>query len=354
MRAAVWHGRGDVRVQDWPEPYASGRDVKIRVQWCGICGSDLHEYSQGPFLIPVDRPHPLTAARAPLVLGHEFAGDVVAVGDAVDGFRAGDRVAVHACLVCGTCYWCRRGQTNFCLQLGSTGLTRDGGFAEYALVPDYACFNLPASVPFEHGAFVEPLAVAIHAVRRAAVGLGTTVVVIGAGPIGLLVLQVTRAAGAARVWVAETVESRRLTAARLGATDVFDPTRINVGRAVHDLTGGIRADVAFDCAGGRDTLALALAATRRGGKIVNVAVPKPEAFPFDRMLLHEKDLLMSYAYVDEAPAAVELLADGRVDCGPMITGRIPLEGLVDQGFEGILGGRGEHVKILVSPLQART
>jgi (R,R)-butanediol dehydrogenase/meso-butanediol dehydrogenase/diacetyl reductase len=350
MKAAVWHGRSDLRVQEWAEPRAAGRDVKIRVHWCGICGSDLHEFSQGPFLIPVERPHPLTAARAPLVLGHEFAGEVVAVGERVQGFGVGDRVAVHACLVCGTCYWCRRGQINFCLQLGSTGLTRDGGFAEFALVPDYACFRLPPSVPFEHGAFVEPLAVAVHAVRRAAVGLGSTVVVIGAGPVGLLVLQVARAAGAARVWVAETVERRRRTARGLGAADVFDPTQVNVGKAVHELTEGLRADVAFDCAGGRDTLSLALAATRRGGKIVNVAVPKAQSLALDRMLLHEKDLLMSYAYVDEAPAAVELLADGRVDCAPLITGRIGLEAVVDQGFETLLRDRGEHVKILVTPL----
>ena len=349
MKAAVWYGRQDLRVVDWPEPRVREKAVKVRVKWCGICGSDVNEYASGPFTIPVGRVHPLTGRQAPLVLGHEFSGDVVEVGPGVEKIRPGDRIAVLAYLYCGKCYWCLRGQFSYCLILGSTGLCEDGGFAEYVVLPEYACFQMPESVSYEAGTLVEPLTVAVHACRRGDIKLGTSTVIIGLGPVGLLVLQAAKAAGANPIWGVEKAKSRLDLGLKLGATEVFDPDKIDVGKSVQERTNGMRADVAFDCAGGKGTLRLANSVTRRGGKIVNVALPREEAFPFDRFFVHEKELLASYAYTDEAPTALSLLAKGKVDASSMITGKILLEEILEKGIRPLLDGPGERVKVLVSP-----
>ncbi len=349
MRAAVWYGRKDVRIEDRPEPKVTPGKVKIRVKWCGICGSDVYEYSDGPFIIPTQNPHPLTGKMAPIILGHEFSGEAIEVGEGVTHIRPGDPVGVHACIVCNDCYWCKKGITNFCLRLGSTGLCDDGGFAEYVLVPGYACFRLPQGVSYEAGSFVEPICVAIHASKRGRIEPGSIVAVIGTGPIGLLVLQAAKAAGASKIYGIEKLPKRRELAKILGATEVFDPGAVDVGKEIHKRTEGIRVDVAFDCAGGPATLTTAFTLTRRGGKIVNVALPKVETFPFDRLFLHEKDIITSYAYVDEAPTAVGYLGDGRMKCESMITKKIKLQDLVQEGFHTLMRGAEDQVKILVSP-----
>ena len=155
MKAAIWYKKGDIRIEDIPEPKPGVGQVKVRIKACGICGSDLHEYTDGPFIIP-SKPHPLTGREGgPVVLGHEFSAEVVEVGDQVEQFIPGDRVTMSALIVCGTCHYCRRGAYNMCLKLGSTGFAADGGFAEYAVVPYYALYKLPDSVTDDMGAFVE-------------------------------------------------------------------------------------------------------------------------------------------------------------------------------------------------------
>jgi len=348
MKAAVWYGKNDVRIEERPEPQVPEGKVKIRVKWCGICGSDVYEYANGPFIIPTTKPHPLTGKMAPIILGHEFSGDAIEVGKGVPHINPGDRVGLHACIICNDCYWCKKGAVNFCMRLGSTGLCDDGGFAEYAVIPGYACYKLPDSVSYEAGSFVEPISVAIHAIKRAQLRPGDTVAIIGTGPIGLLVLQAARAAGAGQVYAVEKIPRRREVAKVVGATEVFDPDTVDPGKEIHRRTEGIRADIAFECAGGRATLTMAHSLTRRGGKIVNVALPKAEAFPFDRIFLHEKDIIMSYAYVDEAPTAIAYLNDGRIKCDPLVTGKIQLKDLIKEGFHRLMAGE-NHIKILVSP-----
>jgi len=235
MKAAIWYKKGDIRIEDIPEPKPGAGQVKARIKACGVCGSDLHEYTDGPFIIP-SKPHPLTGREGgPVVLGHEFSAEVVEVGDQVEQFIPGDRVTMSALIVCGTCHYCRRGAYNMCLKLGSTGFAADGGFAEYAVVPYYALYKLPDSVTDDMGAFVEPLAVAIRAVKRSRMNIGNSVAVIGAGPIGLLVMQVCLAGGASQVFVVEPMEARRELAKKLGATEVFDPKESDPGKAVAEL-----------------------------------------------------------------------------------------------------------------------
>ncbi len=199
MTAAVWHGRKDIRLEQVPLPGAPQPGwVQIRVHWCGICGSDLHEYLAGPVFIPVDAPHPLTGIKGQCILGHEFCGEIVATGDGVEGYAPGDKVAADACQHCGQCRFCKTGQYNLCEKLAFTGLMNNGAFAELVNVPAELLYRLPEGFPLEAGALIEPLAVGMHAVKKAGSLLGETVVVVGAGTIGLCTIMCAKPPAPAR------------------------------------------------------------------------------------------------------------------------------------------------------------
>ena len=180
MKAAVWYGKEDIRYEDYPEPAISNDDqVKIRIKWCGICGTDVHEYRDGPLMIPKS-PHPLTGhCGGPLILGHEYSGDVVEVGKGVTRVKVADRVTVNPLIYCGECHYCRRGKYNMCLKLATQGLAYDGAFAEYTVVEERMIVPLPDGMSYEEGAFAEPMAVAIRAVRRSRITVGDSVAVVG-------------------------------------------------------------------------------------------------------------------------------------------------------------------------------
>lgn len=350
MKAAVWYAKGDVRIESVPDPAPAAGQVKVRIKACGICGSDLHEFREGPFIIP-SRPHPLTNRQGgPVILGHEFSAEVVEPGVRVTRFKAGDRVTMNALILCGECPYCRRGAYNMCLKLGSIGFAADGGFAEYAVLPDYSLYHLPASISDDRGSFAEPLAVAVRAVKRSRMQIGDVVVVVGAGPIGLLVLQVCRAAGASRVFVVEPMKARRELAAKLGAAAAFDPGDGDPGKTISDLTDGLRADIAFDCVGNQSAFDTAIKVTGRRGIICVAGLSlKPVQVPFMRLWGHEKEITFSSGYENEFPAALGLLADGRVDVESLISARIELADLVEKGFNPLIRETDRHVKILVYP-----
>lgn len=350
MKAAVWYAQKDIRIQDVPDPQPGPGQVKLRIRVCGICGSDLHEYRDGPFIIPT-KPHPITGrCGGPVILGHEFSAEVVSPGPGVSGFGEGERVTMNALIVCGQCHYCRIGAFNMCLKLGSTGFAADGGFAEYAVVPDYSLHRLPDTVSDDMGAFVEPLAVAVRAVKRSRLSIGETVAVIGAGPIGLLVMQVCRAAGARQVFVVEPMAARRELAARLGATAVIDPRQIDPGKFIAERTENFRADIALDCVGNQAAFDTALKATGRRGRICVAGLSlKPIEVPFIRLWGHEKEITFSTGYEDEFPAAIALLADGRIDIAPLISARIGIDGFVSEGILPLVEQAERYVKILVYP-----
>jgi (R,R)-butanediol dehydrogenase/meso-butanediol dehydrogenase/diacetyl reductase len=209
---------------------------------------------------------------------------------------------------------------------------------------------LPPDVSDEVGAAVEPLAVAVHARRRAGLVGGERVVIVGAGPIGLLVLQVARVCGAAWVAVLEPRAARRGLAQALGADAVIDPTAADAARAVDQLTEGARADVVFECVGSAAAVQTAVRAAGKGGRVVLVGLtPEPVTVNALQLLAHEKEILGSSAYVDEFPEAIALLAAGRVRVEPLITGRVALEGAVEEGLVALLRPDADHVKILVTP-----
>jgi (R,R)-butanediol dehydrogenase/meso-butanediol dehydrogenase/diacetyl reductase len=351
MKAARFHGPGDIRIDDVPEPTPGPGQVQVAVDWCGICGTDLHEYLEGPiFIPPKGSPHPITGAELPVVMGHEFAGVVSAVGSGVSGVAEGDKVAVEPYYVCGECSACAAGRYNICRKLGFIGLAGpDGGFAEKCVV-DQRWIHPLGDLPTDVGALVEPLAVAYHAVRLSAIKPGGTAVVFGAGPIGLVTAASLKAVGAGQVISVEMAAARKTKASVAGADVVLDPTETNVPDAVRELTGGAGADVAFECAGIDAVLASAIGSVRPGGTVVNVAIwGHPATVQMNDLVLSEINVIGSLAYCGDHPDTIALLQDGKVAAEQFITGRIGLEDLVKDGFRELIDNKEENVKILVSP-----
>ncbi len=351
MKAARFHGRGDIRVEDMPEPHAGEGQVQIDVEWCGICGTDLHEYLDGPIFAPTpESPHPLTGGAVPITLGHEFAGVVSEVGAGVTHVREGDRVVVEPYDVCGTCVACRDGRYNICRSLGFIGLDGDqGGFAEKAVVAQRWVHPI-GDLTTEQGALIEPLTVGYHAAKLSGIERGQTAAVFGAGPIGLVTVAALRAVGVGQILVVEPADARKAKAPGAGADHVLDPTEVDVPDAVRELTGGAGADVTFECAGIDEVLASAVAATRPGGTCVNVSIwGHPATFDVNSLVFSEIRLIGSLAYANRHPETIKLVQDGVVDVDQFITGRIGLDDIVEQGFRELIDHKETNVKILVQP-----
>jgi (R,R)-butanediol dehydrogenase / meso-butanediol dehydrogenase / diacetyl reductase len=354
VKAARFHGQGDIRIDDVPEPTPGPGQVQVAVDWCGICGTDLHEYLEGPiFIPPKGSPHPITGEEAPVVMGHEFAGVVSGVGTGVIDVQEGDRVAVEPYYVCGECSACAAGRYNICRKLGFVGLaSQDGGFAETCVV-DRRWVHPLGDLTTDIGALVEPLAVAHHAVRLSGLRPGGSAVVFGAGPIGLVTVAALKATGAGQVIAVEPAAARKAKATVAGADVVLDPTETEVGDAVRDLTRGAGSDVAFECAGVDAVLATAIGAVRPGGTVVNVAIwGHPATVTVNDLVFSEINVVGSLAYCGDHPDTIRLLQEGKVAADQFITGRIGLDDLVAGGFRELIDNKEENVKILVSPRES--
>lgn len=355
MRAAVYHGQKDVRVED-VEPGTVGRgQVRVDVEACGICGTDLHEYAAGPIFVPGEEPHPISKKMMPLTLGHEFSGVVSEVGDGVDSLSVGDPVAINPIIHCGECRQCAEGNYHICASINFVGLAADGGFAENVVVAEHQAVPLGDDVPIEHGALVEPLAVGLHAVRRSGLQAGDSVAVFGSGPIGLSVIQSIRAAGAGDIIVSEPRKARRELATQSGATELIDPSEVDAVEKIHELTGG-GVDHAFEVAGIEATYKQSIQATRPRGTttIVSIFEEEASAHPFG-IVTGERTIQGILAYLggprsgEEYGMVIDMLADGTLDVDPLITARIGLDDIVDGGFKQLLDPDSDHVKILVNP-----
>jgi (R,R)-butanediol dehydrogenase/meso-butanediol dehydrogenase/diacetyl reductase len=339
MKALRWYGRKDLRYVDVPEPSPGPGQLKIKVALAGICGTDLKEYALGPVMIPRD--------KVPLTMGHEFVGNVAAVGKGVEGFHDGDRVSGVGYWYCGECYCCRKGLYNICVNQGFTGLLSDGCFAGYFVIPAYAVYKLPDAISDEAGALVEPLAVGLHAVNQGKVRAGDTVAILGDGAIGLSVLMAARAAGAGAVYMVAKHKGRGELARRLGGTDVIylgkDPAK-----RLRALTNGPGADVAFECVGNPETPQLTVNLTRRGGTTVLVGVfDRPGTLDFSTIALTERVMVGSSIYIDEGRTAIALLARKQIDPSPLVTSRVPLKDAVKLGFEALLKDKDNNIKVLL-------
>jgi len=350
MRAARWHGRGDVRVEDVPIPTVGEGEVLLRVSWCGICGTDVEEYRDGPVVVPADAPNALTGQRAPITLGHEFAGTVVEVGPGVEGLTVGERVVPEICLFCGECHYCRRHQYALCVSWAAIGLHGDGGLAEYVKVPARMCVRLPDEIGDDEAALIETTEVAVRAVRKAGIRLGDSVAIVGDGAVGLITLQVARAAGATTAILLGHRAARLELGRQLGADAAIDTRDPGWLDAVRELTGGLGADVAIECGGRAEAIGDSIAATRKGGTIVLLAVigvPIPvNTWP---IVEGERTIIGSvqHHFDDDLPVAVRLLATGQVNVRPLISRRISLERVVEEGFAAPPSA-GSDIKVLVS------
>lgn len=349
MKAARWYGAKDIRVEDVNEPEAMGeKDVKIKVKWCGLCGSDLHEYLDGPIFIPADAPHPLSGEQAPIVMGHEFAGEVVETGAGVSRVQVGDRVAVEPILSCGECPACRQNKYNLCEKVGFHGLAGGGGgFSEYTVVSEHMAHAMPEELSYEQGAFVEPAAVALHAVRQSALRAGDKAAVFGTGPIGLLVIEALKAAGASAIYAVEISDIRKKKAENLGAI-VIDPSEADAAAELQRLSGG-GVDVAFEVTGVPKVLPQAINSTSFGGETVIVSIWEKEAgIQPNTILLKERKVTGIIAYRHIYPAVMDLMKQGYFQAEQFVTQKIPLEDVVTDGFEALAKEKSQ-IKILVSP-----
>ncbi|KAF2834666.1 threonine dehydrogenase [Patellaria atrata CBS 101060] len=355
MKAAQFYGKKDIRIRDVEVPQAKDDEALIAVEWCGICGTDLHEYLVGPQNIPIEgHPHPLTNDTLPVTLGHEFCGRVLQA-PANSKLEVGQSVVVDPRLYCVSCPRCMKSQTNTCLKWGFLGFSGGGGggFSETVAVKESMCYALRNPEDLEFAALVEPLAVAWRAVKSAAIDsfLGRAVLILGGGPIGIALILVLRARSADQIYVSEPTTKRRAQNEEL-ADAVFDPIQEKVGDRCRALTGGKGVEFVFDAAGipagcydGFDSLA-------HQGTYINVAGwESPFTVPFGLFMFKEVTIKPSFAYDDvDFSETMEAFNEGKFKgLEQMVTSRIRLEDILEKGYKELIENKDEHIKILVSP-----
>lgn len=332
MKAALFYGKEDIRIEDVPDSAPPGPgQVKLRNAFSGICGSDLHFYFF-PESLPMDlaKPHPLTGATLPRIMGHEFAGTVVEVGEGVTDVKVGDRAAVYPVAVsCGKCAACRKGLPLACPMQGALGSAADGGLAEFTTLDASALHLLPDNVDLRMGALVEPMAVSWHAVARSGVEPGGTALVAGAGPIGIGTWFALKAHGVEKVLVSEPSADRRAIIAALGAT-VVDPVNGDLAGAVAELTDGDGVDIAVDAAGAGSAITSGLASLVPGGRVVVTGFHEhPMEFQPTQLMWAETEMVGAVGYQPaEFDTVIAAMANGVYDTAGWVQ-EMPLEGLVD-------------------------
>lgn len=346
MKAARWHAAKDIRVEETEIPTTGAKQVKIEVQFAGICGSDLHEYTHGPMLIPVEKPYSLNGHQGVTTLGHEFAGIVSEVGEEVTNLKKGDRVVVEPLFKNPESPFITNGEYNLSEPLGFVGLTSNGGFAKYTVVEDYMVHKIPDSMSFEQGALVEPAAVAVYAVLQSGLKIGQSVLIYGAGPIGLLCVQAAIAAGATEVIVVDIAEKRLEKAKEIGATTVINGKEEDIPKKIKELTNG-GVDIFLDAAGVQASFDGGIASLKNGGTAVLVALfGKPVTHNAFDQVVREITVKGIIAYRNIFPQVIDLINLGRLPVEKLVTKRIKLDEIVTEGFEALVSNP-EQVKILI-------
>ena len=320
MKASRFLGNKTFAVTDLPTPHAGPGELVLRNQVCGVCGTDVHIYHGEPGSADVN---------PPVVLGHEYSGEVVEVGKGVTGFAVGDHVTVDPNIYCGHCAYCQNGKKQLCPSMEAIGVTRDGGFAQYSLIPAAQAFKLEPTVPWEAAAMAEPLACCLHGIDLAGIQVGDKVCVVGGGAIGLLMVQLAKLSGASQIVLSEPNEKRRQVGLQLGANAALDPTRPDSQEAFAQVLGG-GANVVIECVGNVPAVKSAFQFAGKGATVLLFSVPKVDA-TFDLPLfdVYKKELTIKGSFVnpDTHARAVALINSGKVDFGPIITHRFPLDQL---------------------------
>lgn len=342
MRAAVYHGAGDVRIEAAAAPGEPGPgQVLIAPSMAAICGTDASEYAHGPHMIPLHRPHPASGHVGPLIIGHEFVGRVEALGDGVEGLAVGDRIVPGAGVSCGACAWCAAGRTNLCATYYTLGLSAPGGLAEQVLSPASICVPVPDAVADIGAAMAQPLAVAIHALDRGGVAPGLTVAVLGVGGIGGFLVGAASTRGPKRLLAVDVDPGKLALASAFGADDAIDARATDVAAAILEATDGEGADVVIEASGVPRNPSIAIHAARRGGRVVIVGL-QAEPPPVDLFdaALREVDLIATVAHICDAnlPEALAVLARTEL-AGEVLGAVVPMSRLVEDAIAPLADGR---------------
>jgi len=338
LRRAVLVEPEKIVIEEVERPKPGEGEVLIRVEVCGICGSDIHMFhGTHPFVKP------------PIVQGHEFSGVVEEIGPGVSRIEVGKRVTVEPSLICGRCYNCLRGRYNICNELRVLGAQADGAFAEYIAVPERTVYEVPENMSFEEGALVEPLSVAVHAVERSSLEVGNNVVILGAGPIGLLITQVARVGGADRIVVTDLYERRLELAREFGADITINAKREDPVEVIHEELGRDGVDIVFEAVGVEATINQAIEMVRKGAEIVVVGVYGKS--PQVKMgLIQDREIVVKgvLMYAWNYPTAIRLIGERRVDVMRLITHRYPLTEL-EEAYRLLDREKEKTLKVMIYP-----
>lgn len=341
MLAAVLHKPGDMRLEQIPVPEIGGHEVLIAVKRVGICGTDPHIF-RGTFPVPY-----------PLVQGHEFSGEVVAIGHAVTTVKIGDRVTADINMSCGKCFYCRMGQKLFCESIKQIGVHTDGAFAQYMKAPEANIYKIPEEMTWEEAAYIEPLACAIRGQDRANITMGSTVAIIGAGPMGLVHAQLSKMNGAGKVIISEMNAVRLAKARELGVDHVINAAEEDPVQAVRDLTEGRGADFVIEAVGAIPTYNQAFQMVRKGGTLVTYgAAPATATMEIKPFEIYSKELTIVGSYAgtyDTWVKALALVSGKRFKPADIITKTIPLTQVVE-GLHEAMSNK-NTIKIMVDSTQ---
>ena len=323
MKATYFMGHEMFEVRECPIPKAKPGTVVVKNYACGVCGTDVHIYhgEKGS-----------AAVNPPVVLGHEYSGVVTEVGEGVKGLKIGDHVTIDPNIYCGECEYCRNGKKQMCRHMEAVGVTMNGGFEEYSIVPAAQALLLDPNVPLEYGAMSEPLACCLHGIDRAEIKVGDIVCVVGGGAIGLLMVQLAKLSGASQILLSEPVAMRRDIGLQLGADAAIDPIREDLSARIRDCTGVDGVDVVIECVGNTAATAQAFASAKRGATLLLFSIPKAGAtHPLTLEDVYQKELKIVGSMInpDTHQRAVDMINQGRIQLAPIITHRFPVEQLKD-------------------------
>lgn len=321
MKAAVYHGPGDLRVEEVPVRKLKDNEVKIQVKYCGICGTDIHIFHGDGGCCDV---------TPPLVPGHEFSGVVAEVGAGVKTVKVGDRVTGDPNDMCGECYFCKNGMQHFCKNNIGIGTTVDGGFAEYVIMREKQVYKVSDDLSFIEAAMAEPISCCLHGIDLCNIKAGDTVLVMGGGPIGMIMMQLAKNAGASKVIMSEPVEEKREQALKLGATKTIDPLHEDVEAVLAEYCENV--NVVIECVGNVHTQADAVRFAGRGATIMYFGLAAPEeSFPIRPDDIFKKELHITSSYINpySFERAIQILESGTVELESLITNVVPLDNIAD-------------------------